>query len=85
MTAALWLLLGLACGIAHFALLQRNVHLYLNAGGMTRAIGLQMLRLVTMAAVLVFAAWHGALPLLAAALGAVLSRSLVLHMMRAAP
>ena len=85
MNAALWLLLGLACGIAHFALLQRNVHLYLNAGGMMHAIAVQLLRLAVTAAVLVFAAWHGALPLLLAAFGVMLSRPLVLRMTRAAP
>ncbi len=85
MMPVLWLLTGLGVGAAHFALLRRNTLLYLGAGGFVRALGLQALRIACVAAWLTFAAWHGALPLLLAALGIMIARPLILRAMVAAP
>jgi len=81
----LWLLFGIATGIAHFALLRWNANLYVTDGGLLRALAMQSLRMTTTTALLAFAAWHGALPLLAAAIGIMLARVLVLRMMTVEP
>lgn len=78
MIATLWLLAGLAVGAAHFALLRRNAALFLT-GSIAHALGMQALRMVLTTALLAFAVWHGALPLLLAALGVLLARALVLR------
>ena len=83
--AAFWLLVGLAGGTAHFALLRWNTLLYLTGDRMERALGLQALRLAATTLLLGFAAWHGAWPLLLAALGVVLARLLVLHVLAIMP
>ena len=94
MIAALWLLVGLAGGTAHFALLRRNTMLFLSSrqascllstSSLAHAIGLQALRLAAIAVLLGFAARQGALPLLLAALGVMLARLLVLRVMQVAP
>ena len=79
MMPAVWLLAGLAVGAAHFALLRRNTLLFLDAGGFLRALVVQALRIAAVAAALTFAAWHGALPLLLAALGVVIARPLIVR------
>ena len=56
-----------------------------SASSLAHAIALQVLRLAAVAALLGFAAWHGALPLLLAALGIMLARHLVLRRMQVAP
>jgi hypothetical protein len=81
----LWLLGGLGAGAAHFALLRRNAALYISAGSFVRAATLQVLRIAGIAEGLTFAAWHGALPLLLAALGVMMARPLILHGALAAP
>ncbi len=83
--AAFWLLAGLAGGTAHFGLLRWNTRLYLAGGSVARALGVQALRLAATTVLLAFAAWHGALPLLLAAIGVVLARLLVLRVMAIAP
>jgi hypothetical protein len=83
MSEALWLFAGLAGGVAHFALLRWNTLFYVKAGALGYAIGLQLLRLVATASLLGLAAWHGALPLLLAALGIVSARPLVLRVPQA--
>jgi hypothetical protein len=88
MIAALWLSAGLAAGVAHYVLLRWNTSLYLGATCQPRlslmpAVGLQVLRLAATASLLGLAAWHGALPLLLAALGIMLARPLVLHALEA--
>jgi hypothetical protein len=85
MMPLLWLLAGLGIGAAHFALLRRNAALYISAGGFLRALGLQALRIAGVAAGLTFAAWHGALPLLLAALGVMIARPLILRVAMGAP
>jgi hypothetical protein len=83
--AAFWLLAGLAGGGAHFALLRWNTRLYLGGGSVARALGVQALRLAATALLLAFAAWHGAWPLLLAAIGVALARLLVLRVLAIAP
>jgi hypothetical protein len=85
MTEALWLLAGLAGGAAHFALLRQNMRLYLAGGNLAHALILQALRFAVTAALLGFAALHGAMSLLLAALGVALARLLVLHATAPAP
>ncbi len=85
MMPLVWLLAGLGVGAAHFALLRRNAALYVSAGGFLGALGLQALRIAGVAAGLTFAAWHGALPLLLAALGIMIARPLILRAARAMP
>jgi F1-F0 ATPase (N-ATPase) AtpR subunit len=89
MSAALWLSVGFAAGVAHFVLLRWNTSLYLGAARPPRlflmhAVGLQVLRVAATASLLGLSAWHGALPLLLAALGIMLARPLVLHALEAA-
>ena len=80
------LLAGLLAGAAHFALLRQNVRLYLRPGSVGWAIGLQALRLVLLAGVLVVLVRQGALPLLLGSLGVLLARPIVLRRMtEAAP
>ncbi len=94
MIAALWLLVGLAGGVAHFALLHRNTTLLLSSwqasclpstSSLAYAIALQVARLAAIAVLLGFAARQGAVPLLLAALGIMLARALVLRRMQVAP
>ncbi|HEY1930533.1 MAG TPA: ATP synthase subunit I [Acetobacteraceae bacterium] len=85
MTEAVWLLAGLAGGAAHFALLRQNMRLYLAGENLAHALSLQALRFAVTAALLVFAALHGAMPLLLAALGIALARPLVLYATAPAP
>jgi hypothetical protein len=85
MIAAIWLLAGLAGGIAHFVLLRWNTQLYLGGGSVACALGVQALRMVATTLLLAFAAWHGALPLLLAAIGVFLARLLVLRVIAIAP
>jgi hypothetical protein len=85
MSAAVWLLVGLAGGTAHFALLRWNTRLYLTGGSVARPLGVQALRLAATTVLLAFAAWHGAMPLLLAAIGVLLARLLVLRMLAIAP
>ena len=82
---AFWLLLGLAGGAAHFTLLRWNTRLYLGGGSLARALGAQVLRLATITVLLGFAAWHGAWPLLLAAIGVMLARLLVLRVLAITP
>ena len=60
MIAALWLLVGLAAGVAYFGLLRRNTMLYVTthrvSSSLAQAIALQVLRLAAIAALLGFAA-----------------------------
>jgi hypothetical protein len=100
MIATLWLLVGFIGGSVHFALLRWNVALYLPdrhgrpcAGhprlpcshALLHAVTLQLFRLAAIALLLGVAAWQGALPLLLAALGVVLARPLMMHVMRVVP
>lgn len=83
--SALWLVAGLAGGTAHFMLLRWNTRLYLTGGSLAHALGAQVLRLATVTALLAFAAWHGAWPLMLAAVGVVLARLLVLRVLAITP
>ena len=81
MSETLWLSAGFIGGSAHFALLRRIAMLYVSGGGLRRAIGLQIARLAAIGLLLGCAASHGTLPLLLAALGAIVARPLVLQAM----
>jgi hypothetical protein len=85
MIAVRWLLAGFVGGVAHFVLLHRNTLLYVSSGAVLTAIGLQVLRLAAIGFLLGFAAWHGAHPLLLAALGVMLARPLLLRTMQVTP
>jgi N-ATPase, AtpR subunit len=78
MSITLWLLAGLAGGMAHFALLRWNTALYLT-GSVAAALGLRGVRMALTTALLVVAVRHGALPLLLAALGVLLARPMVMR------
>ena len=82
---AFWLAAGIAGGSVHFALLRWNTRLYLAGANVARALGVQAARLAAVAALLVVAALHGAMPLLAAAIGVVLARLLVLRVLAITP
>ena len=91
MIAALWLIaVGLAGGVAHFALLRWNTCSFLSScrrrachsrRRLAHAIALQVLRLALLAALLRLRRLDGALPLLLAALGILMARPLVLRAM----
>ena len=70
---------GLAGGWAFFASLRRGVERWLAGGAGATLLLLQALRLLLMAALLAVAALAGAVPLLAATLGVLLARQLVLR------
>ncbi|HTW69686.1 MAG TPA: ATP synthase subunit I [Acetobacteraceae bacterium] len=78
-TLTFWLVSGLAAGAGHFALLRWNAGLYLSGSGVVRALAVQALRMAATGALLAFAAWHGALALLTAAIGVLLARMLLLR------
>jgi hypothetical protein len=85
MSMALWMLIGLTAGAAHFALLRWNATLYAAAGGIARGLTAQALRMAVMTALLALAAWHGALPLLSATIGVLFARLLVLRVLAVVP
>jgi hypothetical protein len=71
---------GLALGFAHFAALRVNVWLYTTPGAIWRPIALNLARLALTGGVLgVAAIFGGALPALAALIGFVLARAMVLR------
>jgi hypothetical protein len=82
---AQWSAFGLAAGTAHFALLRWNTGLYLAGTRILRAAAVQLLRVTATAAALVFAVWHGAAALLAAAACVMLARPLVLRLLALTP
>ncbi|WP_428927918.1 ATP synthase subunit I [Marinibacterium sp. SX1] len=75
----LGLALGLGVGLVHFMTLRRVTDLYLDGRATGRAIGLQLLRLLAMAALMVVLALQGAAPLLAGAAGLLIARGIVLR------
>ena len=75
--AAIALIAGLMLGIVHFRSLHRVSTAYLD-GRATRAIALQVARMVAMVALLFLLAWIGALSLVAGAGGVMLARWLVM-------
>ena len=85
MIATLWLLAGFTAGTVHFTLLRWNTLLYLTSGGIMRAVGMQLLRLASIALLLGLAAWHGAIALVLATMGVMLARLLVLRVMQVVP
>lgn len=81
---AFFLGLGAAVGAAHFYALARDAAFTLQ-GAAAKAIGLKAARLLLTAGLLAFAAQHGALPLLAATIGFMAARHIVIRRMGFAP
>lgn len=79
LASAAYFALGLLAGGAHFASLRGNARLFAGSGSPAAALGLQLLRLGALAGLLVLVALHGALPLLATALGVLVARSIVVR------
>lgn len=77
--APLFLAAGLLAGLGHLALLRRNVALLLQPRGLAPAVLLQLLRFGLLGLVLLVLARHGAVALLAGALGVVAARHVVLR------
>jgi F1F0 ATPase subunit 2 len=75
---------GVAAGLLHFLLLRWNTRLFITAG-VAHAIGIQALRLLALAGVLLLAARLGAMPLLLTALGMLLARQIVVRRTQAVP
>ena len=75
---------GVAAGLLHFLLLRWNTRLFITTG-VPRAIGIQALRLVALAGVLLLAARLGAMPLLLTALGVLIARQIVVRRTQAVP
>jgi len=75
---------GLVLGAASFASLRLNASLYV-AGGLWRPILLHLARLAVIAGALVWTAFQGAGPLLAAAAGLTLARPIAVRMLGRAP
>jgi hypothetical protein len=76
--------LGITVGLLHFLLLRWNTRLFITAG-VVCAIGIQALRLMVLASVLLVAARLGAMPLLLAALGVMIARQFVVRRAQAVP
>ena len=76
--------LGIAAGLLHFLLLRWNTRLFITAGAL-HALGVQALRLMVLAGVLLLAARLGAMPLLLTALGVMIARQFVVRRATAVP
>lgn len=75
---------GFAFGLAYFAMLGRNVALFLQGGGLAAAAGLTLARLAAAVVAFAIAAKLGALPLLASLLGFLAARFIALRAARRA-
>ncbi len=75
---------GFAFGLAYFAMLGRNVALFLQGGGLAAAAGLTIARLAAAVAAFAIAAKLGVLPLLASLLGFLAARFVALRVARRA-
>jgi hypothetical protein len=83
---ALWLAGGLALGVGYFLMVRRSADLILSKSrsGPWLGVALVLARLGSLGAVLVLAAMQGAGPLLAASLGLVIGRFVVMRALRGA-
>ncbi|MCW3476415.1 N-ATPase subunit AtpR [Limobrevibacterium gyesilva] len=73
-----FLILGLLAGAAHFLALRENTRLYLEGRRHWLALAVQLARLTASSILFVLASLQGTGPLLAAALGFLLARAVVL-------
>ena len=73
---------GLILGLMYFACLRRTVALFTVGGGWAGPASLTLARVVAATAVLGFAARFGAMSLMAAFLGFLVARTIVLHRAR---
>jgi F1F0 ATPase subunit 2 len=80
--AAAWLAAGGLVGALHFLTLQRSVQMLATGSSLPRALALHLVRFAITAGALAVIARHGALPLLAATLGLVASRTAALGVAR---
>lgn len=74
-----YLTAGLLIGIIYFLILERSAGLLLEEGGLGLGLVLGGARLTLVIAALILAAWQGALPLIAMALGFPIGRQLVIR------
>lgn len=81
---ALGFVLGLVFGYVHFATLDRVTRLFMGGGPPWQAVGLQLARLVVLAALMVALALLGVGALLAGMFGVIAGREIVLRRVRKA-
>jgi hypothetical protein len=80
--AAGWCLGGIAFALAYFEALRRTVGMFVAGGGWARPAALTVARIALAGGLLFAAATQGVLPLLAAAFGFLVGRSLALRRAR---
>jgi F1F0 ATPase subunit 2 len=74
-----WLVVGGVVGAFHFLTLRRSAQMLTGEATLPRALVLHLIRLAATAGALTVVARHGAMPLLAATLGIMASRTAVLR------
>ncbi|MDF0543925.1 ATP synthase subunit I [Sphingobium sp. H39-3-25] len=77
--AILFLMLGTVAGSVHFALIAKDADLLVHGGSALIAVGLRLARLLLTAGILIAAALHGWPTLLAATIGFLAARQLVVR------
>jgi F1F0 ATPase subunit 2 len=79
--ASAWLAIGALLGAFHYLTLRRNAQMLVTGSSVLKLVTLQLIRFAVMAGVLVIVTRdYGALPLLVAMLGVLVSRTAVLHL-----
>lgn len=81
---AVWLIIGIAAGVAYFISIWWSARLFAAGGRATVTISLALLRLLALGGLLSLAAFQGGGPLLATALGVVVTRFWVMRRLREA-
>jgi F1F0 ATPase subunit 2 len=74
-----WLAMGALVGAFHFLTLRTSARMLATGSSLPAAVAVHLIRFAITAGVLVLIARHGALPLLAATLGIIASRTAVLR------
>lgn len=80
----LFLILGAMAGTAHFMMIARDARLLVQGKGALSAIGLRLARFLLPTALLIVAARQGWPMLLAAAIGILIARQIVINLLREA-
>lgn len=83
--AALFALVGLALGLAHFVGLRETTRLYLADGARARSIAIHVARMIATAAIFVWIAQRGAVPLLSTFAGFLAARMITVARARREP
>jgi hypothetical protein len=79
--ASAWLAIGALLGAFHYLTLRRNAQMLATGSSLLKAVTLQLIRFTVMACVLVIVTRrYGAMPLLATALGVLISRTAVVRL-----